>query len=387
MANINRSKFTKPTPVQKYSIPIAIRKRDIMACAQTGSGKTGGYLFPLISGLLREGAGVNPAPDHRIYPTALIVAPTRELAEQIFKEANKYCYLTGIFPVAVYGGVPFKDQCKEVEKGADIIIGTPGRLVDFFERGKVSFSGIKYLIFDEADRMLDMGFEPQIKQIVFDSDMPKEGRQTYMFSATFPREIQLLAQNFLNNYLFLAIGVVGSAAEDIDQIIKYVNENDKENSLLQILEEHPEEKMLIFTNMKRTADILENHLQQNYNINCIAIHSDKDQEDRNYALKQFRNGSISILLATDVAARGLDIPNVTYVINYDLPNNIDYYIHRIGRTGRAGNHGFAISFYNETCSGIATSLIDKLEESEQEIPDFLLKDSKRQPRRRGGKRR
>lgn len=262
---------------------------------------------------------------------------------------------------------------REVERGADILVGTPGRLVDFYQRGKVSFSGIKYLILDEADKMLNMGFEPQIRQIVDDSDMPKD-RQTSMFSATFPKEIQELASDFLKDYLFLAIGRVGAAASDIVQSVLYVPENEKEAFLCHFIREHPEERILVFVDTKRQADVLQNALNIQ-NIGCASIHGDRSQEDRDIALDGFRKGLIPILVATDVASRGLDIPDVQYVINYDLPSNIEDYVHRIGRTGRAGNEGHAISYYNDNNRNISNDLIDRLIENEQEIPDFLESSS------------
>lgn len=214
-----------------------------------------------------------------------------------------------------------------------------------------------------------MGFEPQIRQIVDESDMSKD-RQTSMFSATFPKEIQELASDFLKDYLFLAIGRVGAAASDIVQSVLYVPENEKQAFLSHFIREHPDERILVFVDTKRQADILQNELNVQ-SIGCAAIHGDRSQEDRDIALDGFRKGIIPILVATDVASRGLDIPDVQYVINYDLPSNIEDYVHRIGRTGRAGNEGHAISYYNDNNRNITTDLIDRLIENEQEIPDFL----------------
>lgn len=361
MDNVHRSRFTKPTPVQKFSIPIGLNNRDLMACAQTGSGKTGGFLFPLIISMLNNPPLYRVPPDYRTYPTALILSPTRELAEQIYKEAEKFCFKTGIYPVVVYGGVQFKDQLREVERGADILVGTPGRLLDFYQRGKVSFSAIKYLILDEADKMLNMGFEEQIREIVNKSDMPKE-RQTSMFSATFPKEIQKLATDFLNDYLFLAIGRVGAAASDIIQQVLYVPEEEKIAYISHFIRNNENDRILIFVDTKRQADILQNELSSR-SFRCAAIHGDRSQEERDSALNNFRKKYTPILIATDVASRGLDIPDVQYVINYDLPSNIEDYVHRIGRTGRAGNEGHAISYFNDNNKNIAADLIERLNEN------------------------
>ena len=222
MANINRTNFTKPTPVQKYSIPIGYVGRDLMACAQTGSGKTGGFLFPVIAQMLRNGAIPPPSGARRsmCFPNALILAPTRELASQIYEESKKFVYMTGIRPCVVYGGADIGSQIRDLGQGCDILVATPGRLVDLIERGRVSLACIAHLVLDEADRMLDMGFEPQIRRIVENEDMPMK-RQTFMFSATFPREIQRMASDFMDDYIFLAVGRVGSAAADITQKVCY----------------------------------------------------------------------------------------------------------------------------------------------------------------------
>eukprot|EP01138_Halocafeteria_seosinensis_P000332 gb/GECG01000343.1/.p1 GENE.gb/GECG01000343.1/~~gb/GECG01000343.1/.p1 ORF type:complete len:413 (+),score=48.51 gb/GECG01000343.1/:1-1239(+) len=221
MANIERSSFQKPTPVQKYSIPIGYVGRDLMACAQTGSGKTGGFLFPLIAQMLRNGPMPVPGDARRStsFPNGLILAPTRELASQIYEESKKFVYMTGIRPCVVYGGADIGSQIRDLGQGCDLLVATPGRLVDLLERGRVSLQCVAHLVLDEADRMLDMGFEPQIRRIVEEEDMPSE-RQTFMFSATFPREIQRMASDFMHDYIFLAVGRVGSAAADITQKVR-----------------------------------------------------------------------------------------------------------------------------------------------------------------------
>lgn len=371
--NLELCKYDKPTPVQKYSIPIGLAGRDMMACAQTGSGKTGGFLFPTLAAMLREGA--KPAAEtgsgrsRKSYPAALVLAPTRELASQIYDEAKKFCYCTGIAPVVIYGGAEVGRQLRELERGCDLLVATPGRLVDLIERGRISLAGIRFLILDEADRMLDMGFEPQIRRIVEQEDMPRE-RQTFMFSATFPREIQRLASDFLQDYIFLTVGRVGSASKDVKQTVEFIEQYDKEDYLIRFLNQVQDGLILVFVETKRGADFLEDLLCRE-GFPATSIHGDRTQREREDALKSFKSGRTPVLVATDVAARGLDINGVTQVINFDLPNNIDDYVHRIGRTGRVGNVGFALSMFNEKNRNIAREMYELLVENGQEVPAFL----------------
>ncbi|EKM82026.1 hypothetical protein AGABI1DRAFT_35315 [Agaricus bisporus var. burnettii JB137-S8] len=381
LENIKYAMYTTPTPVQKYSIPIVARGRDLMACAQTGSGKTGGFLFPILSASFQLGPSP-PPPDtgnhfsrnRKAYPTALILAPTRELVSQIHDEARKFAYRSWVRPAVVYGGADINQQLRLIERGCDLLSATPGRLVDLIERGRISLSNIKYLVLDEADRMLDMGFEPQIRRIVQGEDMPDvHERQTLMFSATFPRDIQILAKDFLKDYIFLSVGRVGSTSENITQKIEYVEDADKRSVLLDILASQPKADLglsLIFVETKRMADMLSDFLMGN-NLPATSIHGDRSQREREMALQTFRTGRTPILVATAVAARGLDIPNVTHVINYDLPSDIDDYVHRIGRTGRAGNTGVSTAFFNRNNKNIVRDLVELLREANQEIPGWL----------------
>jgi ATP-dependent RNA helicase DDX3X len=370
LRNLALMKYTKPTPVQKYSIPIGMAGGDMMACAQTGSGKTAGFLFPVIYSILKTGAVAPPAGYSRgAAPVALVLAPTRELASQIYDEAMKFCYCTGIKPVVVYGGANIQNQYRELENGADLLVATPGRLVDLIERGCIRLDAIRFLVLDEADRMLDMGFEPQIRRIVEGENMPAE-RQTFMFSATFPVEIQRLAGDFMKEYSFLAVGRVGAASKDVTQKVEWVESNHKVDFIIDFLSRAPEGLVLVFVETKRGADYLEECLCRE-NFPAISIHGDKSQREREDALKQFKSGRIPILVATDVAARGLDIPNVTQVINFDLPSNIVDYVHRIGRTGRVGNVGHSLSLMNERNRNIAKDLTELLIENEQECPAWL----------------
>ncbi len=379
LGNIKLARYTVPTPVQKYSIPIVMNGRDLMACAQTGSGKTGGFLFPILSQAFQHGPSSVPAMggnsgfsrQRKAFPTSLILAPTRELVSQIYDEARKFAYRSWVRPCVVYGGADIGAQLRSMDRGCDLLVATPGRLVDLIERARISLSNIKYLVLDEADRMLDMGFEPQIRHIVNGVDMPPvQGRQTLMFSATFPVDIQGLARDFLKDYVFLSVGRVGSTSENITQKVEYVEDHDKRSVLLDILHSHAGGLTLIFVETKRMADTLSDFLI-NQSFPATAIHGDRTQRERERALEFFRNGRCPIMVATAVAARGLDIPNVTHVVNYDLPTDIDDYVHRIGRTGRAGNTGISTAFFNRGNRGIVRDLIELLKEAKQELPPFL----------------
>ncbi|XP_033866361.1 putative ATP-dependent RNA helicase an3 isoform X2 [Acipenser ruthenus] len=384
MGNINLTSYTRPTPVQKYAIPIIKSKRDLMACAQTGSGKTAAFLLPVLSQIYTEGPGealqaakANPQENGKYgrrkqYPLSLILAPTRELALQIYDEARKFAYRSKVRPCVVYGGADIGQQIRDLERGCHLLVATPGRLVDMMERGKIGLEYCKYLVLDEADRMLDMGFEPQIRRIVEQDAMPPKGiRHTMMFSATFPKEIQILARDFLEEYIFLAVGRVGSTSENITQKVVWVEEGDKRSFLLDLLNATGKDSLtLVFVETKKGADALEDFLYRE-GYACTSIHGDRSQRDREEALLQFRSGRCPILVATAVAARGLDISNVKHVINFDLPSDIEEYVHRIGRTGRVGNLGLATSFFNEKNSNITKDLLDILVEAKQEVPSWL----------------
>lgn len=342
-----------------------------------GSGKTGGFLFPILSQAFLNGPSTAPGNTaggyarRKAQPTSLVLAPTRELVSQIYDEARKFAYRSWVKPCVVYGGADIGTQLRQIERGCDLLVATPGRLVDLIERGRISLANIKYLVLDEADRMLDMGFEPQIRRIVEGEDMPGvQLRQTLMFSATFPRDIQMLARDFLKDYVFLSVGRVGSTSENITQKVEYVEDQDKRSVLLDILQVHSGGLTLIFVETKRMADSLCDFLL-NQNFPATSIHGDRGQRERERALELFRTGKYPIMVATAVAARGLDIPNVTHVVNYDLPTDIDDYVHRIGRTGRAGNTGISTAFFNRGNRGVVRDLIELLKEANQEVPSFL----------------
>ncbi|CAG5113770.1 Oidioi.mRNA.OKI2018_I69.chr2.g7860.t1.cds [Oikopleura dioica] len=393
---IKLANYTTPTPVQKNAIPIINKGRDLMSCAQTGSGKTAAFLLPMLSSIFHSGPGDSVKQNNsgyrgrrKLYPLALVLSPTRELASQIYDEARKFAYRSHVRPCVIYGGADVGAQMRDLDRGCHLLVATPGRLADFLDRGKIGLDHCRYLCLDEADRMLDMGFEPQIRRIVEKDNMPPKGeRQTLMFSATFPKEIQHLARDFLDNYIFLTVGRVGSTSQNITQKVVWVDENDKINFLTDLLAATDQNSLtLIFTETKKGADYLDNYLyDRGFRSTCI--HGDRNQREREGALKSFREAQTPVLVATAVAARGLDIPNVRHVINFDLPSDIDEYVHRIGRTGRVGNIGLATSFFNDKNSNIVRDLLELLIEAKQEVPEWLEKcaANNRRPGGRGGRR-
>jgi ATP-dependent RNA helicase DDX3X len=387
--NIERCRFTRPTPVQKHSIGIVQGNSDLMACAQTGSGKTGAFLIPAITNIVEHGKKSAPQPPggyqrgRTAVPQCVVMAPTRELVEQIHNDAKKFVYKSPVQAVSVFGGEgTMGPQLRELERGCDLLIATPGRLHDLIERGRIDMGDVFTLILDEADRMLDMGFEPQIRRIVEQTNMPRceEGRQTLMFSATFPPAIQHLAQDFLRDHTFLTVGRVGSTTDNITQRFEFMEQGDKPHVLMDIITAKGNEDAakqsdsknltLIFVETKRDADILEDELTHQ-GFQATSIHGDRSQPERQEALRSFKAGRTPYLVATDVASRGLDIPDVSHVINFDCPSDFDSYVHRIGRTGRAGRTGTATAFLTSRDGRIASQLVTLLQEANQEIPDEL----------------
>lgn len=385
--NLRRCGYDRPTPVQKYAIPVVLRNRDIMACAQTGSGKTCAFMVPCLESLLRSGPPP-PLPGgggrrFTALPCGLVLAPTRELAQQIHGESRKFSYRTGIRCCIIYGGADIRDQRAEIQRGCDVLIATPGRLHDMYERGYVSLSLTQFFILDEADRMLDMGFEPQVREIVDQTDIgrhSKFARQSMMFSATFAVDVQHMARDFLNDYVFLTIGRVGSASELVAQKVVFAEDPvQKLRSLDRALQEYrPKDGLaIVFVETKRGADSLERELYERMPV--TAIHGDRTQTEREEALAAFKSGANPVMIATDVAARGLDIPNVSLVVNYDMPKHLDDYVHRIGRTGRAGRKGVAVAFVHQHCTYLQ-DLSNLLKESKQD-PPLWFEDLARQTRR------
>ncbi|XP_074249061.1 putative ATP-dependent RNA helicase DDX4 isoform X3 [Saimiri boliviensis] len=370
--NIAKAGYTKLTPVQKYSIPIILAGRDLMACAQTGSGKTAAFLLPILAHMMRDGVTASRFKELQ-EPECIIVAPTRELVNQIYLEARKFSFGTCIRAVVIYGGTQLGHSIRQIVQGCNILCATPGRLMDIIGKEKIGLKQIKYLVLDEADRMLDMGFGPEMKKLISCPGMPsKEQRQTLMFSATFPEEIQRLAAEFLrSNYLFVAVGQVGGACRDVQQTILQVGQFSKREKLVEILRNIGDERTMVFVETKKKADFIATFLCQE-KISTTSIHGDREQREREQALGDFRSGKCPVLVATSVAARGLDIENVQHVINFDLPSTIDEYVHRIGRTGRCGNTGRAISFFDpESDNHLAQPLVKVLSDAQQDVPAWL----------------
>ena len=340
MGEIQRAGFKEPTPIQAQCWPIAMAGRDIVGVAKTGSGKTCGYLLP---GLMHIRARNN---DARAGPTVLILAPTRELAVQIKEEADKFGYAAGIRNTCLYGGAPKGPQLRDLRMGCAVVIATPGRLNDMIESNMVSMHQVSYLVLDEADRMLDMGFEPQIRRII--ARCPLQ-RHSLMFTATWPKEVRKIAGDFTHQPLQVNIGNQSNALvanKNIKQIVEVTDGYDKQRRLEQIVQEHnisPGNLCIVFCSTKRMCDQLG---YGRYVCPSVTLHGDKSQGERDYAMAMFKQGRCPLIFATDVAARGLDVKDITLVVNYDFPQGLEDYIHRIGRTGRVDRKGTAVSFFS-----------------------------------------
>lgn len=327
--------YSTPTPIQSQSIPLALSREDILASAQTGTGKTAAFALPIIQHLVNE---KNNAKGKRKI-SSLIVTPTRELAIQIGESFTKYSKYTGIRNTVIFGGVTQGPQTRILMQGVDVLVATPGRLLDLIEQGYISLENIKYFVLDEADRMLDMGFINDIRKII--AQLPKK-RQSLFFSATMPQKIVELSRQILNSPKKIAVNPVSSTAETIQQYLYTTNRENKRDLLLHILKNPEISQVLLFSRTKHGADRIVRNLRKK-KIACSAIHGDKSQNQRQKALKEFKDGKIRVLVATDIAARGIDIDKLQYVINYDIPNESETYVHRIGRCGRAGENGVSIS--------------------------------------------
>ncbi|RLU25948.1 hypothetical protein DMN91_002111 [Ooceraea biroi] len=376
--NIQKSGYKKPTPVQKYAIPTIMSGRDLMACAQTGSGKTAAFVVPIIHALLENQQDLMTSGGSSCEPKAIIISPTRELTIQIHQQVMKFALNSILRSQRIYGGTSTMHQGNKVAGGCHILVATPGRLLDFIGRGRIRLSSLRFLVLDEADRMLDMGFLPDVEKIVDHETMvPPEERQTLMFSATFPSEIQELAGRFLRNYLFLAVGIVGGACSDVEQnFYQATGQCEKRKLLKELIEKQNQmgsiEGTLVFVEQKRHTDFIAAFLSES-NFPTTSIHGDRLQREREEALSDFKRGKMSILVATAVAARGLDIKNVAHVINFDMPKTIDEYVHRIGRTGRVGNRGKATSFFDpDGDMPLTGDLVKILKQAGQPVPDWLL---------------
>ncbi|KAL6260015.1 hypothetical protein P5V15_009922 [Pogonomyrmex californicus] len=362
MEEIRKQGFSEPTAIQAQGWPIALSGRDLVGIAQTGSGKTLAYILPATVHINHQ-----PRLSRGDGPIVLILAPTRELAQQIQTVARDFGSSSCIRNTCIFGGSPKGPQARDLERGVEICIATPGRLIDFLEKGTTNLRRCTYLVLDEADRMLDMGFEPQIRKII---EQIRPDRQVLMWSATWPKEVQALAEDFLTDYIQINIGSLTLAANhNIRQIIEICQEHEKELKLSQLLREIGSErgsKMIIFVETKKKVDDITKAIKRE-GWSAISIHGDKSQPERDYVLSEFRNGKTMILVATDVAARGLDVEDVKYVINFDYPNSSEDYIHRIGRTGRCQSAGTAYAYFTPNNARQAKELIAVLEEAGQAI--------------------
>jgi ATP-dependent RNA helicase RhlE len=341
--------YTKPTPIQAQAIPLIIAGQDIMGGAQTGTGKTAAFVLPILQRMLPF-ASSSPSPAR--HPVrALILAPTRELALQVYESVKSYCKHTPLRAMCAFGGVDIKPQIAELKKGVEILVATPGRLLDHVENKSVSFNSVQALVLDEADRMLDMGFIPDVTRII---KMLPAQRQSLLFSATFSEEIKRLADNMLKSPVLIEVARRNQVSDTISHRVHPVSEFGKRGLLIKLLKSGDINQCLVFMRTKQGCSRLARELQR-AGIHADAIHGDKSQLDRIKALDAFKEGATHALVATDVAARGLDIDDLPYVINYELPHTPEDYVHRIGRTGRAGKHGNAISL---VCAREVVYLVD-----------------------------
>jgi ATP-dependent RNA helicase RhlE len=328
--------YELPTPIQQQAIPIILNGEDLVGCAQTGTGKTAAFAIPIINMLHKMVSSSGKRKQIR----TLIVTPTRELAIQINESFITYGKYTNIRSMVVYGGVNQASQVDQLNKGVDVLIATPGRLLDLHKQGFIDLNPMHHLVLDEADLMLDMGFINDVRKII---KLTPDNRQTLLFSATMPMEIRVLSEEFLNKPKFVSVTPVSSTAEMINQKVYFVGKEDKRKLLYHIIRNDGIKNALVFVRTKHGADNVVKALKKN-GVEAEAIHGDKSQNARQRVLESFKNKEISILVATDIAARGIDIESLPYVVNFDLPNIPETYVHRIGRTGRAGNSGLAISF-------------------------------------------
>ena len=334
--------YEHPTPIQAEAIPLALKGRDIMGLAQTGTGKTAAFTLPIIQRLLGGPRRTR----------ALVLTPTRELCVQVEESFIKYGRHSGLSAAAVYGGVPLEPQESALRRGVDVVVATPGRLLDHLERGNVVFDDLEVLVLDEADRMLDMGFAPQINRVV---DQVPRFRQTLLFSATMPPEVEALARKYLRRPIVVQVGRRSMAASTVTHAVYPVPKDKKSALLVELLKQDAMDSVLVFTRTKHGADRVVRHLER-AGIPATAMHADKTQAQRMQALQGFKDGSVRVLVATDIAQRGLDISGISHVINYDVPQQPEDYVHRIGRTGRAAATGDAFTFMDADEIGMVRTI-------------------------------
>lgn len=364
---VSEQGYTEPTPIQAQAIPIILEGKDVMGGAQTGTGKTASFVLPMLKRLdIHANNSMSPA-KHPI--RALILTPTRELAMQVHDSVKTYGKYLSLRSTVIYGGVNIESQIEAVRAGVEVLVATPGRLLDHIQQKTLMLSKVEILILDEADRMLDMGFLPDLKQII---QLLPEQRQNLMFSATFSDEIKKLANKILKDPVLIEVARRNSISELITHVVYPVEVPRKQSALIHLIKHKNLQQVLVFTRTKLGADRLA-HFLSRQNISCAAIHGDRNQLQRTQALENFKQNAIRVLVATDVAARGLDIEELTHVINFELPNNAEDYVHRIGRTGRAGTKGYAISFVSKDEDGLLAGIekllgikvkVDQLDEAE-----------------------
>ncbi|KAI9560256.1 hypothetical protein GHT06_014270 [Daphnia sinensis] len=361
---IRKSEFTNPTPIQSQAIPAALSGRDVIGIAQTGSGKTAAFLWPMIVHILDQ-----PVLKQGDGPIGVILAPTRELSQQIYTEAKKFCKVFGISVVCCYGGGSKWEQSKDLEQGAEIVVATPGRMIDLVKIKATNLQRVTFLVLDEADRMFDMGFEPQVRSIC---NHVRPERQTLLFSATFKKRIEKLARDVLSDPIRIVQGDVGEANQDVTQVIEVIAPTAKYSWLIaRLVEFMASGSVLIFVTKKANAEELCASLKSR-ELSVALLHGDMDQIDRNKVISAFKKKEMDILVATDVAARGLDIPHIRTVVNYDIARDIDTHTHRIGRTGRAGEKGMAYTLVTPADKEFAGHLVRNLEGASQVVPEPLM---------------
>jgi superfamily II DNA/RNA helicase len=376
---ISEKGYTQPTPIQEKAIPIVLMGRDVLGCAQTGTGKTASFVLPMID-ILAEGRA------KMRMPRSLILEPTRELAAQVAENFEIYGKNNKLNMALLIGGVSFDDQERVLEKGADVLIATPGRLLDHFERGKVLLNDVKVLVIDEADRMLDMGFIPDVERIV---GLLSPMRQTLFFSATMPPEIKRLADRFLSNPREVTVAPPASTGKNIVQGLAVMPEADKREALRRLIREQDIKNAIVFCNRKKDVAILQGSLKK-HGFNAGALHGDMSQPARMETLDKFKSGEIQILVASDVAARGLDITDMSHVFNFDVPFSPEDYVHRIGRTGRAGRTGHSFTLASPDEGGLVEAIeklignpIPRVEVPGMDAVAFEASDGRRRGRGRG----
>jgi len=357
LAAVEANGWTNPTPIQEQAIPPAIEGKDVVGIAQTGTGKTGAFMIPALE-TLTVGGGLQ----------VLVLCPTRELAEQVKEETNAMTRGTSIKATAIYGGVAYGPQLESLERGDEVIVATPGRLIDLMKRGKANLSRVSFLILDEADKMLDMGFRPQIDAVVSGI---KKRPQTMLFSATMPNGVHDLALRMTKDAVWVEVAPSGTKAEGIEEICYSVRPEKKQDLLLWLLDHPGWDQVLVFTRTKAGADSLKRRLDKN-GVSCDVIHSDRQMKYRTEAIENFSEGRVRVLVATDIAQRGLDIEGISHVVNYNVPLDPEDYTHRIGRTGRAGANGHAVTFVTAEDVGAFKTLQYRIGRDLERIhhPDF-----------------